>query len=207
MASTPADTEREIDQLRGDMTAALDEVERRLRGGVRGIAGTEARITSGRARQDMAQRAKQNPTLLGVVGVVMVGAVGYGIYTALKSRQESKLPQNKLKRRVENVRHELRGRVEEKVEASRKRLERAKQSSFLVKLDPEDGGYMRIVDARLETPLDKNKERQDVIKKLVWAGVLSVFMAVGSVLARRVAGSVWKVTVREDPPTEKNKAS
>jgi hypothetical protein len=31
-------------------------------------------------------------------------------------------------------------------------------------------------------------------------------MAVGSVLARRVAGTVWKVTVREDPPTEKPKA-
>jgi hypothetical protein len=29
---------------------------------------------------------------------------------------------------------------------------------------------------------------------------------VGSVLARRVAGGVWKVTVREDPPTEKSKA-
>lgn len=206
MGSTPADTEREIGQLRGDMTAALDEVERRLRGGLRGVASAEARITSTRARDDVTQRARQNPTLLGVVGVVVVGAVGYGVYAALKARQESNRPQNKLKRRVEHVSQEVRGRVEGGVEASRRQLARAKQSGLLVKLDPQDGGYMRIVDARLETPLDKNKERQDVIKKLVWAGVLSVFMAVGSVLARRVAGSVWKVAVREDPPTERNKS-
>jgi hypothetical protein len=45
----------------------------------------------------------------------------------------------------------------------------------------------------------------EVIKKLVWAGLLSVFMAVFSVLARRVAGGVWRATLREDPPTQKSK--
>src|SRR5438094_341951 len=36
MGATPADTEREINRLRGDMSAAIEEVERRLRGGLRG---------------------------------------------------------------------------------------------------------------------------------------------------------------------------
>jgi hypothetical protein len=201
MGSTPADTEREITQLRGDMTAALDEVERRLRGGLRGVAGAEARISTDRARRD----AANNPTLLGVVGVVAVAAVGYGVYSLLKGRREASKPQNRLKRGVKQAREELEGRVAGGVEATRGKLERAKQRSLLVKLDPEDGGFMRVVEARIESPTDKNKGRQDVIKKLVWAGLLSVFMAVGSVLARRVAGSVWKATVHEDPPTEKSK--
>lgn len=205
MGSTPADTRREIDRLRGDLTAALDEVERRLRGGFRGVASTEARITSARAREDLSQRARQHPTLLGVVGVVAVGALGYGLYSVLKSRQESARPQSAIRRRVKDVREELRGRVGEGVQASKRQLERAKQTSLLVKVEPADSGLMRITEAHIERPVNKSKERQDVIKKLVWAGLLSVFMALSSVLARRVAGSVWKAMLQEEPPTRKNK--
>jgi hypothetical protein len=44
-----------------------------------------------------------------------------------------------------------------------------------------------------------------VIKKFIWAALLSIFMALGSVLARRVAEQVWQATVHEEPPTEKSK--
>ncbi len=207
MGATPADTQREIDRLRGDMTAAVDEVERRLRGGLRGVASTEAKITSARTGEDLARRARSNPPVLAVAGIVVAGAIGYGIYSVIKTRQEQKKPRNVIRRRVRDVREELRGRVDEGVQASRKQLEKAKQTNFLVKLEPAEAGMMRITEAHIEGPLKKSKERQDVIKKLVWAGLLSVFMALGSVLARRVAGSVWKVTVHEDPPTEKQKTS
>ncbi len=206
MGATPADTEREIGRLRGDMTDALAELQRRLEGGVRGIAGAEARISTARTQRQLTAQARDNPTLLGVAGVVVVGAIGYGIYAAVKRSREQAKPQNRLKRGVA----ELTERVEGGVELSRRQLERqierAKPRGLLLKVEPEDGGYMRVTDARLDVPAAKNKGRQDVIKKLLWAGFLSVFMAVSSVLARRVAGTVWKVTVREDPPTEKPKA-
>jgi hypothetical protein len=206
MAATPADTEREIGRLRGDMTDALAELQRRLKGGVRGIAGAEARISTSRTQRQLTEQARDNPTLLGVAGVVVVGAIGYSIYAAIKRSREQSKPQNRLKRGVA----ELTERVEGGFELSRRQLERqierAKPRGLLLKVEPEDGGYMRVTDARLDVPAVKNKGRQDVIKKLLWAGFLSVFMAVGSVLARRVAGTVWKATVREDPPTEKPKA-
>src|SRR6266542_2040597 len=164
MGATPADTEREIGRLRGDMTDALAELQRRLKGGVRGIAGAEARISTARTQRQLTAQARDNPTLLGEAGV--------------------ELSRRQLERQIE----------------------RAKPRGLLLKVEPEDGGYMRVTDARLDVPAAKNKGRQDVIKKLLWAGFLSVFMAVSSVLARRVAGTVWKVTVREDPPTEKPKA-
>jgi hypothetical protein len=75
---------------------------------------------------------------------------------------------------------------------------------ILLKLEPQQGGYVRLSDARLEPP-KKKRGQSTVIKKLIWAGLLSVFMAVGSVLARRVADSVWRAMVHEDPPTEKSK--
>jgi hypothetical protein len=69
---------------------------------------------------------------------------------------------------------------------------------------------MRVSDARLEPPpekLGKNKKRgqSKVIKKFVWAAFLSIFMAVASVLARRVADSAWRAMVHEEPPSDKNK--
>ena len=207
MGATPEDTEREITHLRDDMTAALDEVEKRLRGGLRGVATTEARITGVRAGEDVVTRAKENPTLLGVAGVVLAGALVYGAYALINSRRESKKPQNRLKRGVEHVREELAERVTEGVETSRRQLERSLPRGVLLKLEPEDGGYVRVSDARLEPPPNKKRGQSTVIKKFVWAALLSIFMALGSVLARRVADTVWQAMVHEEPPTEKNKAA
>jgi hypothetical protein len=207
MAATAADTHREIDRLRGDMTAALDEVQRRLRGGLRTVASTEARITSSRTRDDLALRARQNPTLPGVIGVVVVGAIGYAVYRAVSNAREQKKPQNRLKRGVQQARTDLVGRVSEGVELSKRQLEQVRPRNLLLKLDSDESGFVRVTDARLEPLADRGKGRREVIKKLVWAGLLSVFMAVGSVLARRVAGAVWQATLREDPPTQKSRPS
>jgi hypothetical protein len=187
------------------MTAALEEVERRVRGGVRGVASAEARITGERARDDVVARARDNPTLLGVAGVVAAGAVAYGAYALVRGMRERNKPANRLKRGVRHVREELSERVGEGVETSRRQLERTLPRGVLLKLEPEDGGYVRVSDARLEPPPNKKRGQSTVIKKFIWAALLSIFMALGSVLARRVADSVWRATVREEPPTTKSK--
>lgn len=209
MGATPEDTEREITQLRGDMSAAIEEVERRLRGGLRGVATTEARISGVRAGEEAVERVRDNPTLLGVAGVVAVGAVGYGIWALINGMRERQKPQNRLKRGVSQVRAELAERVSESVETSRRQLERALPQGVLLKLEPEDGGYVRVSEARLEPPEEKRKKRgrSSVIKKFVWAGFLSVFLAVSSVVARRLADTAWRAMTHEEPPTEKSKAA
>lgn len=209
MGATPEDTEREIVRLRGDLSAAVEEVERRLRGGFRTVASTEARITSVRAGEDAVARARENPTLLGVAGVIVVGAVAYGAYALINGRREARKPQNRLKRGVSQVRAELSERVTEGVESSRRQIERALPQGILLKLEPEDGGYMRVSDARLEAPpaIRKKRGQSVVLKKFVWAGFLSVFLAVASVVARRAADTAWRAMVHEEPPTEKGKAA
>lgn len=202
MGATPADTAREITQLRGDMSAAIEEVERRLRSGLRGAATTEARISSVRAGEQAVARVRQNPTLLGVAGVVAAGVVAYGAYALVAGMRERSKPRNRLKRGVSQVREELSERLTEGVESSRQQIERVLPRGVLLKLEPEDGGYVRISDARLEPP-DKKRGQSTVIKKFVWAAFLSVFMAVGSVVARRVADSAWRAMVHEQPPTDK----
>jgi len=205
MGANPADTHREITRLRGDINAALDEVDRRVRGGVRGVMGAEARITSTRTGEQVITRARENPPLLGVAGVVVAGALAYGGYNLLRRIQERSTPQNRLRRGVSQVRGGLSERVSEGIARSRRQIERNLPQGILLKLEPESGGYMRLSDARLEPP--KKRGQSTVIKKLVWAVVLSIFMAVGSVLARRVADSLWQAMVHEEPPTEQRKAS
>jgi hypothetical protein len=180
------------------MSAALQEMERRFRGGLRGVATTEARISTTRAGEDALQRARDNPTLLGVAGVIAAGAVAYGVFAAVNSARQRNQPRSRLA--------ELSERLSVGVESSRRQLERALPLGVMLKLEPESGGYVRVSDARIE-PLDKRKRRgqSTVIKKLVWAAFLSVFMAVGAVMARRVADTAWRAIVREDPPTEKNR--
>ncbi len=206
MGATPQDTQREITRLRGDMTAAVEEVERRLRGGMRGVAASEARISGVRASEEAMARARDNPTLLGVAGVVAAGALAYGVYALINGRRESQKPQNRLKRGVSQLGAELSERVSEGVESSRRQIERALPQGILLKLEPEDGGYMRVSDARLEPPA-KKRGQSVVIKKFVWAAFLSVFLAIGSVVARRVADTAWRAMVHEEPPSEKSKAA
>jgi hypothetical protein len=184
------------------MTAAVEELERRVRGGLRTVANVEARITSARARDELVEQARENPSLLGVAGMVAAGAVAYGAWALIGGVRERNKPQNRLRRRVKHAGGELSERLAEGVESSRRQLERARQRSLLLKLDPEDGGYVRVSDARLESP-NKQRGRSPVIKKFVWAALLSVFMALGSVLARRVADTVWRAMIHEDPPTKK----
>jgi hypothetical protein len=200
MGATPEDTEREIERLRGDMTAAVEEVERRLRGGLRGIATAEARVTSVRTRDEVLARASANPTLVGVAGMVAAGAVVYGVYALLSGMRERQKPQNRLRGRVKGVRQDLSQR------AARVRGRVPLPRGVLVKLEPEEEGYVRIADARLE-PAKKKRGQELMIKKFVWAILLSIFMALGSVLARRVADSVWRAMIHEEPPTEKSKAA
>ena len=202
MGATPEDTQREITRLRGDMSAAVDEVERRFRGGLRGAATTEARIGTVRAGEDAIERARQNPTLLGVAGVVVAGAVAYGVYALIKGSRERQKPQNRLKQGVSQLRGELSGTVEH----SLRQLENALPHGVLLKLEPEEGGYMRVSEARLEQP-KKKRDESKVIKKFVWAAFLSVFLAASSVIARRVADTAWRAMLHEEPPTEKTKAA
>ena len=205
MGAKPEDTERQITQLRGDMSAALEEVERRLRGGLRGVATAEARISGVRAGQDVMAQARENPTALGIAGVVAAGAVAYGAYALVSGLRARNAPRNRLRRGVKQVRGEVSERVSG-AEGALRQLEQSLVRSVLLKLEPEDGGYVRVSDARLDPP-NKKRGQSKVIKRLIWAALLSIFMALASVLARRVADTVWRAMVHEEPPTEKSKVA
>ena len=202
MGANAADTQREIGSLRSDMTSAVAEIQRRLGGGMRSLAAGEVRVAGNRSARDLADQAaelRESPSFLPVVGTVVVAAVGYGIYEAVGRWREGRKPQNRLRRRAEEVRGDIEGRVDD----VRKIWKEAREKGVLLRVEPEGAGYLRVMGAKVEA-LDLEKgSRKDVLKNLMWAAMLAIFMALGGVLARRAAGGVWRATVGEDPPSEK----
>ena len=66
---------------------------------------------------------------------------------------------------VANTLAELSERVSEGVETSRRQLERALPQGILLKLEPEDHGYMRVSDARLDPSPAIRKSRRQVSRR------------------------------------------
>lgn len=206
MVSAAADTQREIGEIRRDMTAAVAELRRRVGGGTSGLAQGEARVAGARARETLVQRSRDltaglrggNAAAASVVATTAVAGLGYAAYSVAERWRARRAPQNRLRRRATG----LRGDVEDRVQQVRERAKLLRERGILLKVDREGENYLRVTGASVEA-LKTEGTRSKVLKNLLWAAMLSVFMAVASILARRVAGAAWKATLREDPPTEK----
>ncbi len=199
MGATTEDTQREITRLRADATAALEELQRRVRGGVQAVASGEARAAGQRARERLVERAAETPGLAGLAATTVVAAAGYGFYRLVGRWRARRTPRGRLERRVREVGDQVKGRIED----SRQQVERARRRGLLLKVGGEADGGVRVTDAGGAPPAREKGSRSDVLKKLLWAGLLAIFMAGSGVLARRLAGDVWRATVREEPPTQR----
>jgi hypothetical protein len=191
---SPADnTQAEIGRLREDMAAAVLEIQRRFQRGLPSAVTNEVRLMSGELRTGFSSRLHQNANLVGFAGTVAVCAIGYGAVSAIGRRRANQTPAVAPRAALslaENL-PGLRG------------LEQLRRGGVLLKLDQDKGGYVRVTDARLapEPPPVATKEAgSHVVKRLGWALLLTVFMAAGSVLARRLAGMAWRAAVQEEPP-------
>ena len=198
MGSSAQDTQNEIGRLRDDMTAAVREMQRRFQGGLPGVVRSDARFYGNEARTELTAQVRNNPTLVGFVGTIGVAAVGYTAVSAIASWRASRTPAGRARRRARGVSGTIQGRVSE----SLRNLEQIRRGGVVLKLDPDKAGYVRVTDARLGNPPGTSVKEggSELVKRLVWALVLTVFMAVGSVVARRLATGFWRATVQEDPP-------
>lgn len=194
MGAGSEDTQREIGTLRSDMSAALAELRGRVGSGPARLAAADARVSAQRS----VQQVRENPSALLAGGALVMGLAGFTAYAAVNRWRESRKPQNRVRARA----HDLRSDVEDWLGQSRERVDRARHEDLLVKLQPEHGGYVRVADARLGSAGSRQRKTNDVVKKLIWAVLLSLFTAVASVVARRAAAQVWQSTVGEKPPTE-----
>ena len=173
MGATAADTQREIDEIRKDISSAAEELVKRA-----------GRVTDLGA---YTRSAKDNPAALAVAGLVVVGVGGLVTYRAVAERRRQQRPQERLKRTVRSAAEEL-----------GERFERARGAlPFDVRVGSRDDDD----DDDRGSTLEVEGSEPSMIKRVLWAALVASVMAGAGLLARRVSAAVWKAAMKEDPPT------
>ncbi len=90
MGETSADTQREIESVRDDVSAIVEELERRARRAV-----------------DLRAQAAEHPQAVGLVGFGVLAGLAVLGYNAVSDYRESRKPVNRLKRRARGAREDL----------------------------------------------------------------------------------------------------
>jgi len=171
VGATSADTQREIEEIRFDISSAADELERRA-----------LRLVDVQAH---ARWLQENPAALAGVGLVVVGVCGVLAFRAVSSARKRRRPDERLKRTVLGAAEEL-----------GERLERAREA---IPLDVHIGSHDHEDDPGRGP--DREGSNAGMVKKMLWAALAASMMAAAGLVARRLSAVVWKAAMKEEPPT------
>ena len=171
MGATSADTQREIEEIRKDVSSAVSELEQRLAHAV--------------SPKTYLQLARENPAAVLGIGVAGLGVVGTMAARAVLDARRRNRPSERLRRTVHDV-----------AEGLGEQLGRAREA-IPVGLrigaagDDDDRG----------TEIKLTGSQPSMVKRLLWAALVAGMMAAGGLVARRLSATLWRQLMREDPPT------
>ena len=150
MVQTAADTQREVEAIRVDASAAVAELRYRLRGGPTALLRTRDRLVNRdwsvpRSAQRALHVVRENRLAMGVLAATVVGALGFVLYWALEQRRERRKPYNRLLHHAQAARERL---AERAIKAGHE-LDRRRSRGILLKVEKEGGDHLRVTDVRL----------------------------------------------------------
>lgn len=177
MGATAADTQREIEEIRKDVSSAVDELRRRVTrtADVR----TQARLQT--------RRAKDNPAALAAAGLGVAGLGGVAAYRAVSEARRRRRPEERFKRSVRSAAEELGGR-----------LERAREA---LPFDIHLAGGDDDKDDKRGSNVDIEMKEPSMIKRILWGALVAAVMAGAGLAGRRLSAAVWRAAMKEEPPT------
>jgi hypothetical protein len=150
MGQTVADTQHEIEAIRGDASAAAAELQTRLRAGPTALFRSGNRpvdrvLSEQRPVQGALAVVRENTLALGVLAAMALGALGWVLYSALEQRRQRRKPYSRLLRRAQVAR----GQVDEHATRAGRELDKRRERGILVKVEKEAGDYVRVTDVRV----------------------------------------------------------
>jgi hypothetical protein len=174
VGATAADTKREIEEIRKDVSSAVSELRRRI-----------ARAVSPRTYLEFAQ---ENPAA--VVGVGLGGLSLAGIALA-RSVAESR----RRNRPTERLRRGVMGAAEQLSEGVQQAWSAVPSLPVEVRIGTRDA------DGTEQQATTSSGSDQGMFKRMLWAGLVAMMMAAGGLAARRLSATIWRSTMGEAPPT------
>jgi hypothetical protein len=174
VGTTAADTKREIEEIRKDVSSAVSEMTRRI-----------AHAVSPRTYLQFAQ---ENPAA--VVGVGLGGLSLAGIFVArsvAESRRQNR-PTERLRRGVLDAAEQLTEGVQQAWSAM-------PSMPVEVRIGTHDSnGSDQQASAAKESD-------QGMVKRMLWTGLVAIMVTAGGLAARRLSATIWRKAMGEAPPT------
>jgi hypothetical protein len=174
LGATSADTQREIEEIRKDVSSAVSELEKRL-----------IHAASPRTYLEL---ARENPAAVLGLGAAGLGVAGTMALRAVLAARRRNRPAERLRRTV----HEVAEGIGEQLGRAREAIPAMPVGLRIGTPDEDDNR-----NAQLEV----TRSQPSMVKRLLWAGLVAAMMAAGGLLARRISATLWRQLMREDPPT------
>jgi hypothetical protein len=183
VGATAADTQREIEEIRKDVSSAARELRHR-------ILRTTSQVTDPGTYTTAAQ---EHPAALAGVGLGAVGVGGIYVARAIIERRRRQQPRERLRRAATAAAENLGERFEQVRETVRESLPTIPVEVRFGTLGAEgDGGKEPVVE----------RSNPSVVKKMLWGGLVAGMMALGGLIARRASTTIWRSVLKEEPPTK-----
>jgi hypothetical protein len=175
VGATAADTKREIEEIRKDVSSAVSELTRRV-----------FRVVSPRTYLEFAQ---ENPAAIVGVGLGGLSLAGVALARSMAETRRRNRPTERLRRNMMSAAETLSAG--------------AQQAWAAVPSLPVDL-HLGTRDANGSgTPAVKiTGSEPGMLKRILWAGLVAAMMAAGGLAARRLSATIWKSTMGEAPPTK-----
>jgi hypothetical protein len=175
VGATAADTKREIEEIRKDVSSAVSELKKRV-----------LRAASPRTYLELAQ---ENPAAVLGVGMLAVSLAGVAVARSVAESRRQQRPTERLRRGVMDAAEEL-GDAAQRAWAA--------VPSLPVEVRVGTAGAK---DAD-QQPMTLKGSNPGMIKRALWAGLVALMMAGGGLAARRLSATIWRSTMGEAPPTK-----
>jgi hypothetical protein len=182
VGATAADTQREIEEIRKDVSSAALELKRRF------VRATDTTRLKGEARAAVTD----HPAALVGVGLGAVGIGGALAARVIVERRRRRQPRERIKRAAQAAVESLGGRIEQVREAL----------PSLAALPVEVRIGTQGADAGDADGATVERSDPSVVKKVLWAGLVAGMMALGGLIARRASTTIWRSVLGEEPPTK-----
>ena len=177
MGATAADTQREIGEIRKDVSSAVSELR--------------ARVTRALSPKTYVEYARDNPAA--VIGVGLAGLSMAGVVMA-RSVAQTRRPATT----AERIQAGVSSAAETLVEGAQRALAAVPSLPVEVHLGTGDAKGKGSETKQLTL----QPEDQGMFKRMMWAGLVAIMMAGGGLIARRASATIWRTAMGEAPPTK-----
>ena len=175
MGATAADTKREIEEIRKDVSSAVSELTRR--------------VTRAVSPQTYLEVAKENPAAIVGVGLGALSLAGIVLARSVEESRRQNRPSERLRRGVM-------GAAESLTETAQPAWAAVPSLPVDVRLGTRDAD-----DKEAQGATVKGSE-QGMLKRMLWGALVATMMAAGGLAARRLSATLWRTAMGEAPPTK-----